>query len=104
MSNEQNGLQGFPKEQFSAFSTAKMARFLPYTAETTMAQLRHFFGHDFDTVVRYRADQLFIDEKGQTTPVGLNKIIVQFPNGSYKIIDADYYRKNFNEPLEEKTN
>lgn len=99
MTTEMGTLKGFPSEQFNAFSTTKMAKFLPYTAETTLDQLRQFFGNDFDSTVKYRAEQLIIYEKKNAIPVELNKIIVKFPNGSYKVIDGEYYHHNFNEPL-----
>lgn len=99
MSTETSSLDGFPKEQFNAFSTTKMAKFLPYTEATTMAQLREFFGHDFNTIVRFRAAQLIIYDRKTAIPVEMNKIIVRFANGNYKVIDRDYYDRNFNEPL-----
>ncbi|GAF40773.1 hypothetical protein FC83_GL002827 [Agrilactobacillus composti DSM 18527 = JCM 14202] len=99
MADDNDALKDFPSQEFNAFSTTKMAKFLLYTKNTSMAQLREFFGRDFNTVVKFRAAQLFIFEKSKQIPVEMNKIIVQFPNRSYKVIDADYYHKNFNEPL-----
>lgn len=101
MAAKTDDLRDFPSQQFNAFSTTKMAKFLPYTEETTMAQLREFFGKDFNTTVQFRADQLIIYGRRSAIPVEMNKIIVRFPNGNYKVIDSDYYRRNFNEPLTE---
>ncbi|MFD1672205.1 hypothetical protein ACFQ5M_08855 [Agrilactobacillus yilanensis] len=99
MAMKTDALNDFPSEQFHAFSMTKMAKFLPYTGDTTIAQLKDFFGEDFNRAVQFRADQLIIYDRRNAIPVETNKIIVRFANGHYKVIDSDYYHRNFNEPL-----
>lgn len=89
----------FPKETFTAFSTAKLSHFLAYDEETTPATIRHFFGEDFNQLAKFEHDQLSIMEKGQWIKVLPEHIVVRFTNGKYKVIDADYYWHNFNAPM-----
>ncbi|KRO16262.1 hypothetical protein [Lacticaseibacillus saniviri] len=93
-------LTGFPEGEFAAFSTAKMSFFLPYTENTTPADLNQFFDRDIIHVTITPDKQLEIalpDSEIQLASYG--QILSKFTNGKYKVIDADYYHKNFNDPI-----
>jgi len=92
--------QGFPNGEFAAFSTAKMSFFLPYTEQTSPADLNQFFGPDILHISITNNHDLEIalpDSEIQLAHFG--QIVAKFTNGKYKVIDADYYYKNFNAPI-----
>ncbi|WP_179396144.1 hypothetical protein [Lacticaseibacillus absianus] len=90
----------FPKGEFAAFSTAKMSYFLPVRDDITREVVDAFFGADakFVALTPVPAVEIHIPhtESQIATP---GNLIAKFVNGKYKVIDADYYHKNFNAPL-----
>ena len=94
-----NQLANFPTTEFTAFSTAKMSYFLPYTVKTTQETIRDFFGADFGKKADIINDQLVVLGSEGWSPVQKGKIIAKFVNNKYKVIDVDYYRHNFNDPI-----
>ncbi|HJE15359.1 MAG TPA: hypothetical protein K8W17_04700 [Lapidilactobacillus dextrinicus] len=96
---EKNELPDFPTTEFAAFSTAKMSYFLPYTSLTTVEQIKTFFGEDFGKKADVVNDQLVVLGSEGWEPVQKGLIIAKFTNNKYKIIDVDYYRRDFNDPI-----
>lgn len=92
-------LQGFPKNEFAAFSTAKMSHFLPYSAATTPEMIKSFFGDDFGKKADIINHQLVILGSEGWAPVETNQIIARFANDKYKVMGVEYYQRNFNAPL-----
>lgn len=89
----------FPKGVFSAFSTAKMSHFLLIQPEFEAGTLEAFFGPDAANV-RHNESGLTLRLPDASPLRAKNgEIIARFTNGKYKVIDADYYHKNFNDPL-----
>lgn len=54
MTQMPSSLQGFPKGEFAAFSTAKMTHFLPYSQETSTDDLKGFFGANYQYLPKPR--------------------------------------------------
>jgi hypothetical protein len=92
-------LNGFPADEFAAFSTTKMAHFLPYTAATTPEMIKKFFGQDFGKKADLINNKLVVLGGEGWSPVAFNTIIARFVNNKYKVMDVDYYRRNFNDPI-----
>ncbi|WP_461218304.1 hypothetical protein [Lapidilactobacillus salsurivasis] len=97
MSNQD--LASFPTGEFAAFSTTKMANFLPYSEKTTMTMVKAFFGADYGKKADVINERLVVLGSEGWAPVEYGKIIARFVNKKYKIIDGDYYRRNFNAPI-----
>ena len=92
-------LSEFPQGAFSAFSTAKMSHFLPIRPNLDPEVLRAFFGADAANI-RQTATGLTLRTPDASPLRAKNgEIIARFTNGKYKVMDVDYYRKNFNDPL-----
>ncbi|WP_125604505.1 hypothetical protein [Lapidilactobacillus bayanensis] len=96
---EKNELPDFPTTEFAAFSTAKMSYFLPYTSITKMEQIQIFFGEDFGKKADIINNQLVVLGSEGWEPVQKGSIIAKFTNNKYKIIDVDYYHRDFNDPI-----
>lgn len=95
----ESSLSEFPQGAFSAFSTAKMSYFLPIRPNLEPAVLQAFFGADA-TNVRQSATGITLRTPDASPLRAKNgEIIAKFTNGKYKVIDVDYYHKNFNDPL-----
>ncbi|WP_390409074.1 hypothetical protein [Lacticaseibacillus jixiensis] len=92
-------LNDFPQGAFTAFSTATMTYFLPVRPDLDDHTLVTFFGADAKNV-RQSATGLTL-RLPDAPPVRAKQgqIIARFKNGKYKVIDVDYYHKNFNDPL-----
>ena len=56
-----SSLEGFPKGEFAAFSTAKMTHFLPYSQGTTTKDLKGFFGDNFQYLTKTPIGRLKIE-------------------------------------------
>lgn len=96
---EVNELANFPTTEFAAFSTAKMTYFLPYTAKTSKETIEQFFGEDFGKKADIINHQLVVLGSEGSSPVQEGRIIAKFTNNKYKVIDVNYYRRNFNDPI-----
>jgi len=91
---------GFPNGEFAAFSTAQMSYFLPYTPNTSPADLNQFFGQDILHVTITPNNDLEIAlPDSEILLAHYDQLVAKFTNGKYKVIDADYYHKNFNDPI-----
>ncbi len=100
MTQMPSSLQGFPKGEFAAFSTAKMTHFLPYSQETSTDDLKGFFGANYQDLTKTPIGRLKIDiPNTEQLIVQYGEIIARFTNGKFKIIDSTYFHKNFNDPL-----
>lgn len=90
----------FPQGEFAAFSTAKMSHFLMLSTTLRDADISQFFGDDEQYVSRGANGTLTLQLPDQPLIVGKSgELFARFVNGKYKVIDADYYFKNFNAPL-----
>ena len=100
MTQMPSSLQGFPKGEFAAFSTAKMTHFLPYSQETSTDDLKGFFGANYQYLTKTPIGRLKIDiPNTEQLIVQYGEIIARFTNGKFKIIVSTYFHKNFNDPL-----
>ncbi|WP_407891593.1 hypothetical protein [Lacticaseibacillus sp. N501-2] len=92
-------LSEFPQGPFSAFSIAKMSHFLPIRPDLDPEVLQTFFGPDAANVRQSEAGITLRLPDASPLRAKNGEIIARFTNGKYKVIDVDYYRKNFNDPL-----
>lgn len=90
----------FPTGEFAAFSTAKMSHFLQVRQGLDDKALREFFGADGEYVTQAPTGTLTLQLPGAPLLVGkVGDLFARFANEKYKVISADYYHKNFNDPL-----
>lgn len=90
----------FPTGEFTAFSTAKMSHFLLVQPGVPAATLSQFFGENAQYVTQAASGTLTLQLPGSPLLVGkVGDLFGRFANEKFKVISADYYHHNFNDPL-----
>ncbi|MCI1987013.1 MAG: hypothetical protein LKJ69_12115 [Lactobacillus sp.] len=92
-------LTDFPQGAFTAFSTAQMTYFLPVHPGLDDRALAVFFGADTPNVRRTKTGLSLRLPNAPAVQADNGELIAKFTNGKYKVINTDYYHKNFNDPL-----
>ncbi|MFD1484986.1 hypothetical protein ACFQ5J_07065 [Lacticaseibacillus baoqingensis] len=92
-------LADFPQGAFTAFSIAQMTYFLPVHPGLDDHSLTSFFREDTPNIRRTKNGLSLRLPNAPAVQAHNGQIIARFTNGKYKVIDTDYYHKNFNDPL-----